>query len=176
MNEIIKRNGIKFGLISGLISVLITVYAYVFDIELFGSLWLLLFIIVCYLVINIVLLSNTKKKLNDNFTFKEAFTTYFICLIVGVSISVIFNILLFNVIDPELGEKVKEVSIKSTVAFMEKFDVPSAEISKAVEGIEKSDNFSIGAQIKGLFTNIAVSSIFGLVFALIFKSKPKEQF
>lgn len=176
MNEIIKKNGIKFGIINGLASVLITLYAYLFNLELFGSLWLLLFVVIFFLVINIVLLQKTKKELNNVFSFKEAFTTYFLCLVIGVSITVIFNIILFNVIDTELGEKVKDVSIESTVNFMKKFGAKTAEIKKTVEEIEKSDNYSITSQVKGFFLNIAVSSIFGLLFALIFKSKPQEQF
>ncbi|MFI0425606.1 MAG: DUF4199 domain-containing protein [Flavobacterium sp.] len=171
MNEIIKKNGINFGLINGLISIFITLYAYLFNLELFGSLWLLLFIVIFYLAINIILLLKTKKELNNIFNFKQAFTTYFICLIIGVSITVLFNIILFNIVDDELGEKVKEISMESTADFMKKMGAPTSEIKKAVEGIEASDNYSVLAQIKGFFTNIAVSSIFGLIFAAIFKSK-----
>ena len=96
MNEIVKKNGVKFGIISGIVSVLITLYAYIFNLQLFGSLWLLLFVIILYLTINISLLIKTKKELNNNFSFKDAFTTYFLCLVIGVSITVIFNIVLFN--------------------------------------------------------------------------------
>jgi hypothetical protein len=176
MNEIIKKNGVKFGVISGLISIFITLYAYLFDLKLFGSFWLLLFIVLFFLIINITLLIKTKKELNNNFNFKQVFTTYFICLIIGVSMSVAFNIILFNFVDTELAEKVKEVSMESTAKFMKKLGAPTSEIKKAVEGIKVSDNFSIVAQIKGLFVNIAISSVFGLIFALIFKSKPKDQF
>lgn len=176
MNEIIKKNGITFGVISGIASVLITLYAYLFNLELFGSLWLLLFIVILYLAINITLLIKTKKALNNNFSFKDAFTTYFLCLVVGVTISVAFNIILFNVIDTDLGEKVKQVSMESSANLMKKFGAKTADIKKTVEEIEKSDNYSIFSLIKGFFINIAVSSIFGLLFALIFKSKPKEEF
>jgi hypothetical protein len=176
MNKIIKKNGIKFGIINGLVSVLITSYAYIFDLELFGSFWLLLFIIVFYIILNTVLLLTTKKELNNNFTFKEAFTTYFICLVIGVSISVVFNILLFNVIDTGLGEEVKEVSIKTTTNLMEKFGAKESDIRDAIVKINETDNYSVLAQIRGFFTNLTVSSIFGLIFALIFKSKPKEEF
>lgn len=176
MNEIIKKNGIKFGVINGLISVFITLYAYLFDLELFGSLWLLLFIVIFYLVINIILLIKTKNELNNIFSFKQAFTTYFLCLIIGVSISVFFNIILFNIVDIELGEKVKEVSMESTANFMKKMGAPTSEIKKAIERIDESDNYSVLALIRGFFINLAVSSVFGLIFAAIFKSKPKEQF
>ncbi|WP_339889933.1 DUF4199 domain-containing protein [uncultured Flavobacterium sp.] len=176
MNEIIKKNGITFGIIGGLISIAITLYAYLIDLTIFGSLWLLLFIVILYIVINIILLSKTKKELNNSFSFKEAFTTFFISMVISVVMSVLFNIILFNLIDLELAEKVKQVAMESTSSLMKKFGAPTSEIIKAVKEIEESDNYSIGKQIQGLFMNIVVSSIFGLIFAAIFKSKPKEQF
>jgi len=176
MNEIIKKNGITFGIIGGLLSIAITLYAYLVDLTIFGSLWLLLLVVIIYVVLNIVLLSKTKKELNNNFTFKEAFTTFFISMVIGVVISVIFNIILFNFIDLELAEKVKQVTMESTSSFMKKMGAPTSEIIKAVKQIEESDNYSIGKQIQGLFMNIVISSIFGLIFAAIFKSKPKDQY
>ena len=176
MNEIIKKNGITFGIIGGIISIAITLYAYLIDLTIFGSLWLLLFVVILYVVINIVLLSKTKKELNNNFSFKEAFTTFFISMVISVGMSVVFNIILFNVIDLELAEKVKQVAMESTSNLMKKFGAPTSEIIKAVKEIEQSDNYSVGKQIQGLFMNIVVSSIFGLIFAAIFKSKPKQEF
>lgn len=175
MNEIIKKNGITFGVLNGIFSILITLYAYIFDLELFGSLWLLFFIIVFFLALNITLLVKTKKALNNNFSFKDAFTTYFICLVIGITISVFFNIILFNIIDTELGEKVKQVTMESSANFMKKFGASAEDIKVEIEKISKSDNFSILSQIKGFFTNIAVSSIFGLILAAIFKIKPTYQ-
>lgn len=176
MNEIIKKNGITFGIIGGLISIAITLYAYLIDLTIFGSLWLLLFIVILYIVINVVLLMKTKKELNNNFSFKEAFTTFFISLVISVAMSVVFNIILFNFIDLELAERVKQVTMESTSSFMKKMGAPTSEIIKAVKEIEESDNYSIGKQIQGMFMNIVISSIFGLIFAAIFKSKPKQEF
>ena len=97
-------------------------------------------------------------------------------MVIGVVMSVTFNIILFNFIDLELAEKVKQVTMESTSSFMKKMGAPTAEIIKAVKEIEKSDNYSIGKQIQGLFINIVVSSLFGLILAAIFKSKPKDQY
>jgi Flp pilus assembly pilin Flp len=40
MNEIIKKNGIKFGVIAGAIAVLITAGIYIIDLKLFTAWWL----------------------------------------------------------------------------------------------------------------------------------------
>ena len=40
MNEIVKKNGINFGLISGLIGVLVTTVMYAVDLKLFVNMWI----------------------------------------------------------------------------------------------------------------------------------------
>src|SRR3970040_412292 len=112
VNEIIKRNGITFGVISGIISALVTTSIYAIDLNLFTSWWVGVLILTIYLIIGIVLLSKTKKEVNGIFSFKDAFTTYFICAVVGILISTLFNILLFNVIDPAAKDTLRELTIK----------------------------------------------------------------
>jgi hypothetical protein len=100
MNEILKKNGITFGTIAGLASVLITTLIYTIDITLFTKWWVGIISIIISLSISIYLMIKTKKDLNGNFPFKSAFTTYFISAVIGVLISVAFNIILFNFVDP----------------------------------------------------------------------------
>ena len=175
MNEIIKKNGITFGIIGGLISILTTVFAYIYDLKLFASLWLLLFFIITYITLYIVVLSKTKKQLNNVFTFKEAFTTFFITMTVAVFLSTLFNIILFNVIDTELASQVKEIEIESAVSWMKKYNTPNNIIKEKVIDIEKTDKYTFIAQIKGMVIGILIFSIFGLILAAIFKSKPTYQ-
>lgn len=176
MNEIIKKNGITFGIITGVISIIITAFIYLVDIKLFTAWWIGLASIAIYLAIGIYLLSKTRKELGGVFSFKEAFTTYFISAIIGIAISVIFNILLFNVIDPSLKDTVQELSVESAVTMMKKFGTPTSEIKKAVENMTKSNQFETLNQIKGAAFSIIFSAIFGLILAAIFKSKPKDQY
>ena len=75
----------------------------------------------------------TRKALVNNYSFKDAFTTYFIYAIIGIAISVVFNIILFNFIDPSAKETVKELSIEAAVEWMKKFNTPTSAIKEAVE-------------------------------------------
>ena len=95
INEIIKKNGVTFGIVTGIISCLLTSAIYAIDLNLFIKPWIGAISIIIYLIIGIVLLSKTKKEINGDFTFKDAFTTYFISAVVGILISTIFNI--FNI-------------------------------------------------------------------------------
>ena len=176
MNEIIKKNGIKFGVIAGVVALLITAGIYVIDLKLFTAWWLGIISILIYVVLGIVLMVKTKKELQNVYSFKDAFTTYFIYAIIGIAISVTFNILLFNVIDPGAKETVKELSIEAAVEWMKKFNTPTSAIKEAVEKMENQDQFGITEQLKGSIFSIIFSAIFGVILAAIFKSKLKEQF
>ena len=175
MNEIIKKNGVSFGIITGVVSALITTAIYSIDLNLFTKWWLGIIIFLFYITIGIVLLSKTKKELKGIFSFKEAFTTYFISAVIGILISVSFNILLFNVIDPSVKDTLNEITIKYTVETMEKFGAPSSAINEAVKKMQESSPYSTLELIKGSAFSIAGRALFGLLLALIFKSKPTQE-
>jgi hypothetical protein len=169
MNEIIKKNGINFGIITGAISVLITTSVYLIDLSLLTKWWLGLSLLLIYIAVGCVLLVRTKKDLGGYMSFKEGFTTYFISALIGVAISVVFNILLFNFIDPEAAVTLKEMTLQSTAEMMKKFGAPTSEIKKAVEKLESYDQFSALEQLKGSIWSIVGSAVFGLILAAIFK-------
>lgn len=175
MNEIIKKNGIQFGIITGVISILITTLVYIINLELFTSTWVGLLSIAIFIGIGVYLLSKTKKDLGGVFSFKDAFTTYFVSAVIGILISVAFNIVLFNLIDPGAKETIKELTIKYMAETMQKFGAPSSAIKEAIKGLETQDQFSIGNLLKGSVFNILFSAIFGLILAAIFKSKSSNQ-
>jgi hypothetical protein len=174
INEIIKRNGITFGVLTGILSALITATIYAVDLNLFVSWGVGVISISIYLVLGIVLLSKTKKELKGIFLFKEAFTTYFICAVIAILIGTTFNILLFNVIDPSAQDTLKEITLKNTIAMMEKFNSPPAAINDVISKMKDSNPFSTIELLKGSVSSIVFSSIFGLLMAAFFKSKSQE--
>ena len=92
MNEIIKKNGINFGVITGVLSVLITTSIYIVDLALMTKWWLGISILVVYIIIGCVLLVKTKKDLGGYMSFKEGFTVYFISALIGIVISRLYRL------------------------------------------------------------------------------------
>ncbi|SHG34657.1 Protein of unknown function [Flavobacterium fluvii] len=175
MNEIIKKNGISYGIITGIVSALITTAIYSIDLNLFVKWWLGIIIFLVYIIIGIVLLSKTKKELKGIFSFKEAFTTYFISAVIGILISVGFNILLFNVIDPSAKDTLNDIFIKYTVEMLQKIGTPSSAINEAAKKMQENNPYSTIELMKGSIYSIVGSALFGLLLALIFKSKPTQE-
>lgn len=175
MNEIIKKNGITFGIVSGLISIVMFTIIYIIDLELMLKWWFSTLSIIIPIALSIILLSKTKKELNGNFTFKDAFTTYFIYAVIGIALSTIFQIILFNIIDPSVKDTLKELVMKFTQDIMKKVGAPSSEISKAMKELNLKNPYSAFEMFKGMFGSIAISSVFGLIMAAIFKTPNKQE-
>lgn len=176
MNEIIKKNGINYGVIAGVVTILANLLVYLIDVKLtieFLIYQLPLFLF--YIIYAVVLLSKTKKQLNGIYSFKDAFTTYFIYAVVGMVISLIFSYVLFNFVDPQAAETIKEASIEKAVGFMQKMSVPVAEIEKAVTEMQQQNTYSLVNLLKSSAFGIIFSIIIGLILALIFRSKPQVE-
>jgi hypothetical protein len=172
MNNIIKKNGVTYGIILGVFSILVTTLIYVIDLKLFTSWYVGVISLLVSLVIGVVLLIKTKKEMNGIISFKEAFTTYFIAAAIGSTLSIIFNIILWNVVDPEAKGTLTDLTIKYSVEMMEKFGAPASEVDKAVATLRKEDPYSPINQLKGLAYSLIGGAVLGLILALIFKSKP----
>lgn len=174
MNEIIKKNGITYGVLLGVFSILITTIIYTVDLQLFTNMWLGMITMVIYIIIGATLVSRTKKQLGGIISFKEAFTVYFIAAIIGSTLSVLFNIVLFNYVDPAAKDTIRELTIKYSVEMLQKFGTPASTINESVDQMQKTDNYSPSNLLLGLVFSFAFSALFGLVLALIFKSKSPQ--
>lgn len=173
MNEIIKKNGVNFGIILGLFSVIFITTIYVIDLKLFTSWWLGLVSFTISITIGVVLVSKTKKQMGT-MTFKEGFTVYFLAALIGSFISTIFNYVLFNFIDTEAKETIKEITMKYTADMMESFGTPASAVNEAMQKMAETDNYSIGNLLFGLAVVLIFQAIFGLILAAIFKSKSSQ--
>ncbi len=174
MNEIIKKNGITYGVISGIVSILIITIIYSIDLSLMIKWWVGITILAISITLSLVMLSKTKKELKGNLTFKEAFTTYLIYSVIGILISVIFNIILFNFIDPSAKETLNELILNFTKDIMQKMGAPASETNKALKELATKDTYSVFEQLKGSVFSIGFNCLIGLILAAIFKTKTPE--
>lgn len=169
MNQIVRSQGITNGLILGFIFALFTTYGYAIDMSFFTSWWLMILSFLAMIIVGIMAIINSKKILGGFISFKDAFTAFFITAALGLLISTLLGILIFNVIDPGSKEILKELTIEKTTEVMEQFNVPEDVMDEALAEVEEKDSFSIGAQFKNYFFALAIYAFIGLIIALIFK-------
>ena len=171
MNELIKKQAVKFGLIIAAISIFSMMMIYAIDIALMVS-WIS--IVVSFLISMIITVIGviSVKKIQQGFiSFKEAFVTYFLISLVSILIYNAFNILLFNVIDPDLKTEIKEITIQKTEQMLENFNTPEDAIEQALDKIRETDQFSMWKTIQNIFIALLFYAIIGLIVAAIVKRK-----
>ena len=169
MEKTLKSIATNYGLYLGVLLALLTVVSYAVNLELLTNMWYGFFILLAIIVFGIVSVAKSKQAQNGFATFKGAFTSYFITVLLGLVISTFVSYLLFNFIDTEASEVLKEKTIEKTVQMMESFNVPNEGIAEAVEKIESQDQFSIGNIIKSLAGYLVFFSIIGLIVAAAMK-------
>ncbi|WPR70060.1 DUF4199 domain-containing protein [Flavobacterium sp. NG2] len=172
INEVIKRNGITYGTITGVILSLITTIMYTVNLELFIAWWTTLLSFSIFIIIPMLALIKTKVQLKNSFPFKDAFTTYFICALIGLLISVGFKMILFNIIDPSVKDSLLELTVNYLKSTSAKFGVPESSLNEMIENLKKTDPFSIVEQVKGAVVSLFFCALLGLIMAAFFKSKP----
>ena len=127
MEKTIKSIAINFGLYLGATLGGITVLAYALYLDLLTKWWLGILLFVIIIVYGIISVSKSKASLGGYISFKESFSSYFITVAIGVIISTLVSVLVFNFIDPEAAVALKEKTIEATLQIMKNFNAPEEE-------------------------------------------------
>ena len=171
MEKSLRSSAINYGIYIGIVLVTFTVIAYVIDLGLLTKWWLDLILFFIIVIIGIISVAKAKKILEGFISFKQAFTSWFITIVIGIIISTLVNIVLFNFIDPGAAEIVKEATIEVSVAMMENFGAPQSEIDKAVSTMQEQNQFAIGTLLKSLAWQFLFYAVIGLIVAVVMKKK-----
>ncbi|GAA0729575.1 DUF4199 domain-containing protein [Aquimarina litoralis] len=171
MEKSVKSNALSLGVILGVVLALITVIAYTVYQGMYTNWMAGIGIAILIIVFGIVSAVKSRKLLGGYISFKDAFTSYLITVAIGTLISMVVNILVYVVIDPDAATAINEQIIESTVGFMEKFGTPESEIEKAVAKMEEENQFGLITQLKGWFYGILIYIIIGLLACLAVKKK-----
>ena len=174
MEKSLRDSAVQYGLYVGLILSTFTVVSYAVNIELLTKWWLGIILFLIIVIMGIVSTAKAKSILGGFISFKQAFSAWFITIVVGIAISTAVNILLFNVIDPEAAEMVKQATIEATVSMMENFGTPQEAIDQAIVEIENTNQFAIGNLLQSLAFQFIFYAVIGLIVALVMKKSDPD--
>ncbi|WP_142783574.1 DUF4199 domain-containing protein [Changchengzhania lutea] len=169
MENTSKSIATNYGLYLGALLALLTVLAYAVNLELLTNTWYGIFILIAIIVLGIISVAKVKQNNSGFASFKEAFTAYFITVVIGLVISTAVSYLLFNFIDTGAADILKEKTIEKTVQMMEGFGTPTDAIADMVDEMEAQNQYSIGNILKGLAGYLVFFSIIGLIVAAAMK-------
>ena len=110
----LKKNSIDIGLKLGTLLFIFTAFLYIYDLKYFYNGVQSGICIPLILGFGIYSILNAKKLNNQILSFKQAFTAYFACIVVGYLLASIGEILIFEFIDAEAGKLINEELILQT--------------------------------------------------------------
>ena len=166
-----KSVGTKYGVYLGIALILMTVIAYALNLALFTKWWFGIISFLLLIAISIMAVREAKKLTSTYFSFKNAFTTFFITVLVGNLLATLFSILLFSFIDPEAAIAVTDLTVDASREMMESFGAPQASIDEALAEMQTENQFSVLNQLKKFIYSLGFYLIIGLIIALIFREK-----
>jgi len=160
-----------------IISAILIIYGlliYIIDISLFVKWWYGISVIVISIALLIYFGINYRKSVGGILSYKDSFIYLYLLSIIGGAIQLIWGIIFFQVIDPELGNTLTELVIQNTVDMLERFgggEAVDATISSLEEELPKS--FSPLGQVKTFGWQFLTSAV-GCAFVAIFVKKNEE--
>ncbi|PNW28583.1 DUF4199 domain-containing protein [Formosa algae] len=174
MENSLKSMAATYGIYLAILLSALTIIAYVINLEILTSMWVGAGTFIVIVVFGIISTAKAKSSQNGFITFKDAFTAYFVTILIGVIISTLVSIILFNFIDPEAAEILKQQIIEKSTDMMKSFGAAQEQIDLAVVEMEKQNQFEIGSQLKSLAFSIIFYCIIGLIIAVAMKKNDPE--
>jgi len=174
MKDYILNSGLKLGALY----ILLTVFSYLMGVDFkLNQGWSIIELIIPYILLFILVLKY-KKWIGGFISFKEAFTVTLGSIVAGAFISTFFTILLFNFIDPEFAQMLKDATIEKLYVQLQ--ELPDSNpmysvMESLIEQTEKEDVYSISNLAMAFFYGIFFHIIFSLIVAaFVKKDKPIE--
>ena len=169
MENSIKSSATNLGLYLGGGLAAITILTYAAYLDLLTKWWFGILMAIVIIAVGIYSVAKSKGLQNGIISFKEAFGSYFLTVIIGLLISTVVTYVLFNIIDPDAAETLKQKTIEASINMMEGFRTPPEVVAEAVDQMEKTDNFSLGNIAKSMAIQIAFFGVIGLIASLVMK-------
>ena len=155
---------LKGGLILAGVSILLTMLTYIIDVSLMVEWWFGIVSLLISMGLLIYLGINYRNDIGGILSYGDAFKFSFLVFFVSYVIGIIFQIALYTVIDPELPEIMKQLTVEKTVEMMEGFGLSDEALDAAIIGVE--DGIDEATTPMGMIK----SSPWGILFLLLFSA------
>lgn len=171
-----NQKAIVYGVIGGLIGVAISLIIYLVNPMLFADWWAGLLSLPISIIILLAAGFAIRKDNGGYLKFGEAFLNLLVTGVIMTAIGVVFQIVLFHVIDPELPALLTEQAIQNTAEMMSKFGMPEAQMEEAMQNAAESIEtaYSVGNLLLGIIWGAVWYAILSLILGLIVKRNPPE--
>ena len=171
---LLAKNGALMGALMGVVTILMYVIS---EPSLANGILGMVFLLV-YVIIFGVLGVKYRNQMGTYMTYGQAYGAIFVMIFVASIVNTVFSILLYNVIDTELGGRLTEITVQTTEDMLRKFGAPEDQIQQSIQAARETDNYSLSNLLLGgvIFLGVIGNAIVTLVLAAIAKKKPEESY
>lgn len=162
---------VRYGILLGIVSVFTVLVCYLIDYKLLVyQADIILFFITFLMLVHAGLL--LRKKRHGELSFFDAFIhSFFIMLISGLVYS-LFKFVLFDMVDPALGEKLKEATLQQAIQWLDYFNASEDFIDSTLEKMRVEETYGTSQIYRDYFSrSVYLGGGLSLVVALIVKKK-----
>ncbi|MBK8055076.1 MAG: DUF4199 domain-containing protein [Saprospiraceae bacterium] len=161
--DFLQSNWVKYGMYLGIITILVQLVSYYVTPI---NVWMQMLLGFVIMIVLFYLAGKAEREANGGvLSYGQALKTTFLTGLTGTVISTLFSIILIQLIDPSLVEKLAEISVETARSMMEKFGMPEDQMAAA---LEKAEEEAANAFTPGkMLLQIVYGSIFVLIFAAI---------
>lgn len=170
-------HGVKWGLITASIGIILTIIWYVVDYALLGDWKIGLLSIAIYIGLLIYAGITYRNEVGGFLSYGKAFQYTMIVVVVSGLITTIFNVLLYQVVNPELGQMVTEAALQNQEEMMRSMGAPESSIEQGLEDARKrmENQYTISGQLLGFGFILIGGAILALLTSLVVrKNQPME--
>ena len=169
----LQSSWIKYGIIYGIAGIILQlVMFYVIPL----GIWTQMLVGIAIMVVIFVLAGKAQRIENGGtLTYGEALKTTYLTGLVGTVIGGLFSLILINLVDPSLVDKLTEMAMESTRSMMETFGTPDDVSNEALEKVEEDmvSQFTPFGQLMTIFKS-ALFMIIPAALVSIFLKKEAD--
>jgi hypothetical protein len=175
-NFSVAHHALRWGVIIGVIGLLIGIIFYVIDVGMWGN-WKI-GIVMLLVTLGLVIYAGLqcRRDVGGFLSFKDGWLHGFIVFAIAGFISTLFQIVMFNVIDPGAVDIIVEKTVENTIGMMESFGAPEDQMDEALERTEEQviKRFTVGGALQGFGWALVFYAVLALITGAISMKKNKE--
>ncbi len=165
-----KRNRAIYGVIIGLFSFSVELFPYIFGLDaMINIAWVSVLITVFTVALVIYLGVRLRKQNGGYFTFNEAYQNLMVMAAIAVGVSAIFAVLLYQVIDPDLGPAIVRAMTNHPTN-----GVTQEQINRTLAMLVYSNPASFVRVLLSGLSELAGAALMNIIIAVIMKEEPKR--
>ncbi|MDO6440452.1 DUF4199 domain-containing protein [Cyclobacterium sp. 1_MG-2023] len=170
------KAALNSGLIVGLVMVSLTFIIYFINYSYLVSAWYGFAVFALFFGMVIYFGIQYRKEIGGFMTFGTAFQFALVTLIVSGLITTLGNILLYQVIHPELAEILVKEQLENMMDLLDNFGAADSLSSEQIKDMraDMENQFTISGQISGFGTSLFIYAILSLILGAIIKKRDKS--